>query len=151
VIQLRQQEQTLLESYKEFLTILETFSKVKTSKLTKDERAVFNYDRLKLLSAQCFCRLFERHPHFNYRVNILQMICSKLSTQAKEIRRVCTSAIKGLLRKDDNQLLEFKLDILKELHKSIKAKAHNLFDPTLLDCLVLHEIMVDEGKARAVD
>jgi nucleolar complex protein 3 len=80
VIALRQQEQTLLESYKEYLTVLETFSKIKTSKLTKDERAVSNYDRLKLVAAQCFCRLFERHPHFNYRVNILQMICTKLST-----------------------------------------------------------------------
>lgn len=131
--------------------MLETFSKVKTSKLTKDERAVFNYDRLKQLSATCFCRLFERHPHFNYRVNILQMICTKLSTQAILIRRVCTQSIKNLLKKDDNQLLEFKLDILKEVHKAIKAKSHDLFDPNLLDCLVLHDIMVDEGKARAVD
>ena len=24
-------------------------------------------------------------------------------------------------------------------------------DPTLLNCLVLHEILVDEGKAKAVD
>jgi hypothetical protein len=56
-----------------------------------------------------------------------------------------------MLKKDDNRLLEFKVDILKELHKAIKAKSHDLFDPTLLDCLVLHEIMVDEGKARAVD
>ena len=60
-------------------------------------------------------------------------------------------SIKNLLKKDDNQLLEFKLDILKEVHKTIKSKDHNLFDPTLLDCLVLHDIMVDEGKARAVD
>ncbi len=67
------------------------------------------------------------------------------------IRRVCTLAIKNMLKKDDNRLLEFKVDILKELHKAIKAKSHDLFDPTLLDCLVLHEIMVDEGKARAVD
>jgi hypothetical protein len=56
-----------------------------------------------------------------------------------------------LLKKDDNQLLELKLDILKEIHKTIKSKSHDLFEPSLLDCLVLHEIMVDEGKARAVD
>jgi hypothetical protein len=48
-------------------------------------------------------------------------------------------------------MLEFKLDILKEVHKSLKSKDHELFDHSLLDCLVLHEIMVDEGKARAVD
>lgn len=48
-------------------------------------------------------------------------------------------------------MLELKLDVLKEVHKSIKAKDHELFEAGLLDCLVLHEIMVDEGKARAVD
>lgn len=55
------------------------------------------------------------------------------------------------MKKDDNHLLEFKLDILKEIHKSLKSKNHDLFDHSLLDCLVLHEIMVDEGKARAID
>jgi len=48
-------------------------------------------------------------------------------------------------------LLEFKFDILKEVHQAIKSKAHELFEPNLLDCLVLHDIMVDEGKARAVE
>jgi hypothetical protein len=37
------------------------------------------------------------------------------------------------------------------LHKTLKNKSHDLFDSSLLDCLVLHEIMVDESKARAVD
>ena len=59
--------------------------------------------------------------------------------------------LSGLLRKDDNSLLEFKLDILKEISKVLKSKSHEHMDPHLLDCLVLHEIMVDEDKAKAVD
>ena len=30
-------------------------------------------------------------------------------------------------------------------------KPHAHMDPSLLNCLVLHEILVDEGKAKAVD
>lgn len=141
----------MLEAYRDYLEVLETFSKVKTAKLTKDERAKFNYDRLKFLSAQSFCRLLERHPQFNYRMNILQTVATKLSNQDLAIRKVCTTVLKNLLKKDDNNMLEFKLDILKEIHKSIKAKPHALFDATLLDSLILHDIMVDEGKARLVD
>ena len=33
----------------------------------------------------------------------------------------------------------------------LKSKSHAYMDPTLLNCLVLHEILVDEGKAKAVD
>ena len=56
-----------------------------------------------------------------------------------------------LLRRDDNSLLDFKIDILKEIGKAIKQKPHEYMDPHLLDCLVLHEIMIDEAKAKAVD
>lgn len=53
--------------------------------------------------------------------------------------------------KDDNGLLEFKLDILKELYKVVKTKPHEHMEASLLDCLVLHDIMVDEVKAKAID
>jgi hypothetical protein len=47
--------------------------------------------------------------------------------------------------------LEFKLDILKEVHKVLKTKDHQHISPSLMDSLVLHDIMVDETKARAID
>jgi len=64
---------------------------------------------------------------------------------------MCTASFKAVLKKDDNNLLEFKLDMLREMHKTIKAKAHDLFDPTILDCLTLHDVMVDESKAKIID
>ncbi len=131
--------------------MLETFSKVKTSKLTKDVTQVKQYDLLKTNAVDCFCKLLTRHPHFNFRMNILETVVLKLSSQDLKLRRETTQTIKDLLKKDDNQLLEFKLDIIKALHKALKVKSHDLFDANLLDCLVLHEIMVDENKARAVD
>ena len=102
VVKMRTHEQTLLETYKDYLTILETFTNFKTAKLTKDPKAVSNYDRLKVASITSFCSLLERHPHFNYRVNILQTIVSKLSSQHDQMRRICSTTVKGLLRKDDN-------------------------------------------------
>jgi hypothetical protein len=46
--------------------------------------------------------------------------------------------------------MDFKIEILKELNKVLKAKRHDHFEPRLLDCLVLHLIMVDEEKAKAI-
>jgi hypothetical protein len=95
--------------------------------------------------------LLERHPHFNYRINILQTIASRLSMKDRVIRDTCTQTIIGLLRKDDDGLLDFKLDILKEIHKVLRTKEHEHMSPSLLDSLVMHDIIVDETKARAID
>jgi hypothetical protein len=57
----------------------------------------------------------------------------------------------NILRLEDNAILGFKLEILKELHKVVKDKQHHHMEPWVLDCLVLHDIMVDEAKARIVD
>lgn len=152
---LRNQEQFILSSYKEYLQILEVFANVKVSKLSKQssDKASSSqmYIRLRESSVKSFCMLLERHPHFNYRVNILQMVAQRLSIQDRRVREDCTQTIANLLRKDDDSLLEFKLDILKEVHKVLKTKDHSHISPTLMDCLVLHDIMVDETKARAID
>ena len=133
----------MLECYKAYLQVLETFSKMRSDGNV--------YERLRQLAVQCFSRLIERHPNFNFRVNIMQAIVFQISSKDLVVRQMATKTVKSLLRREDNGLLEFKLDIVKELHKNIKAQAHIRFDPSLLDCLVLHEIIVDEGKAKAVD
>ena len=46
--------------------------------------------------------------------------------------------------------MDFKVDVLKELNKVIKTKSHEHMEPNLLDCLVLHLIIVDEEKAKAI-
>jgi hypothetical protein len=155
VAALRTQEQFILGCYKEYLQILEVFANVKVSKLSKQTSdksgSAQMYMRLREASVSSFCKLLERHPHFNFRVNILQMVAAKLATKDRRIRDDCTATISALLRKDDDSLLSFKLDILKELHKILKTKDHSTIAPSLLDSLVLHDIMVDETKARAVD
>jgi hypothetical protein len=79
------------------------------------------------------------------------MIATKLAIKDAKVRHECTTALHNMLKKDDDGLLDFKLDILKEIHTVVKTKDHSLLSPNLLDCLVLHDIMVDETKARAID
>ena len=72
---LRTQEQYILNSYKDYLQILEVFSKLKVGKLAKGssdkDKSSTYYERLRSKSVICFSALLDRHPHFNYRLNIL--------------------------------------------------------------------------------
>jgi len=56
----------------------------------------------------------------------------------------------NLLAHYDQGLLDFKVEILKELNNVVKTKSHEHMEPHLLDCLVLHTIVVDEEKAKAI-
>lgn len=94
--------------------------------------------------------MLKKHPHFNFRLNILQSIMPKLASQDVILRREVTSTLFELLAHPDQSLLDFKVTILKELNKVIKSKPHEHMEPTLLDCLVLHLIIVDEQKAAAI-
>ena len=55
------------------------------------------------------------------------------------------------MKLEDNSILSFKLDLLKELHKAVKSRPHSKMESWLLDCLILHDIMVDETKAKVID
>ncbi|CDW76954.1 UNKNOWN [Stylonychia lemnae] len=158
---MREQEQSLLASYREYLKILEVFSKTKPEKIIrkqgiqdqqKKKRALDVYRKLRELSFISFCSLLKRHPHFNYRLNILQIIIPKISTNDEIIKKMVSSTVFELVSSDDNSLLEFKLEILKELAKVLKSlSSHNKIDPNLLDSLVTHKIIVDEQKAKVID
>jgi len=65
-------------------------------------------------------------------------------------RKRVTDLVVYLLGHYDQGLLEFKVDILKELNNVVKTKNHQNMEPNLLDCLVLHTIIVDEDKAKAI-
>ena len=109
-----------------------------------------NYVKLRNISITSFCQLLVRHPHFNYRMNILQTILPKIASQDTTIRTEVTVTLTDLLSHQDQGILDFKVDILKELNKVVKNKPHDHMDPKLLDCLVLHLIVVDEEKANAI-
>jgi nucleolar complex protein 3 len=157
---MREHEQFILSSYKEYLKILEVFSRTKPEKLIKQKnitdedkriKALEIYRKLRELSFISFCRLLKTHPHFNYRLNVLQLIMPRLSTKDLVIREQCTQTVFELLSSEDNTMLDFKVEILRELSKTIKSRDHSQMSPALLDCLVSHKIIVDEAKAKMID
>ena len=108
------------------------------------------YMRLRNTSFSNLCSLVKQHPHFNYRLIIIQIVFPKVASQDALVRREAQDTLFYLLSHSDQTLLDFKIEILRELNKVIKTKNHQHMDPTLLDCLVLHLIVVDEEKAQAI-
>ena len=76
---------------------------------------------------------------------------ARLATKDITIRTEITNTVFELLKSEDNTLVDLKVEILKELSKTVKSKEHALMDPNLLDCLVTHKIIVDEEKAKMID
>ena len=83
-------------------------------------------------------------------MNILQTVLPLLGSKEVVIRKEVTRTLFDLLAHTDQSLLDFKVDILKELNKVIKSCPHEHMEPNLLDCLMLHLIIVDEKKAQAI-
>ena len=50
----------------------------------------------------------------------MQAIVFQISSKDLVVRQIATKTVKSLLRREDNGLLEFKRDIVKEIHKNIK-------------------------------
>ena len=125
-------------------------NKLKVSDESEKDKLHSVYTKLRDTSISNFCKLLKRHPHFNFRENILQTVLPKLASHDIGPRREVTQLLFDLLGSTDQSLLDFKVDILKELNDVVKTKPHKMMDPKLLDCLVLHLIVVDEDKARAI-
>jgi hypothetical protein len=102
------------------------------------------YLKMRNLSVSSFCSLLRKHPHFNFRINILNSVMPKLSHKDVAVRKEVTKLVFDLLAKEDQGLLDFKVDVLRELNKVIKTRPHEHMEANLLDCLVLHLIIVDE-------
>lgn len=76
----------------------------------------------------------------------------KISTNDLTIRNSVTQTIFELISRDDNTLLDFKLEILKELASNLKTIPNHIkIDPNILNCLVTHKIIIDESKAKVID
>ena len=145
----------MLNCYKEYLKILEVFSNLKPLRLAEKSsdytKTLSIMNKLKEKAVQSYCKLVLRHPHFNYRLNIVQSIMPKIAANEEIIRQTVSRTVAQILKLEDNSIITFKLDLLKELHKAVKSRPHIKMESWLLDCLILHDIMVDETKAKVID
>jgi hypothetical protein len=58
------------------------------------------------------------------------------------INKICTKAVFELLKNKSSHSQELKLFAIEELSKQLKSKAHILFQPNILECLGLHNIII---------
>lgn len=93
-------------------------SKIKDEK--QKEKAFLMYSKLEEASVESYCKILIRHPHFNYRLNILSVILPKLASKNHQIRQIATNTLFSILRAGEASLLDFKLDVIKELAKVLK-------------------------------
>lgn len=124
VKQLRDYESFLITTYKEYLEVLERLCELKPAQMVgkipdEEQKAKMAkvYSRLRVLSIACFCTLLKKHPHFNYRINILDTIMPHLASKEKEIRKPVTETLFAILSDSDQTQLDFKVDALKALNK----------------------------------
>lgn len=84
------------------------------------EKALMLYSKLEEASIESYCKLLVRHPHFNFRINILSVILPKLASKNLTIRKLATNTLFSILRAGETSLLDFKLEVIKELAKVLK-------------------------------
>lgn len=108
VKQLRDYEIFILRSYKEYLEMLEKLAALRPNKLVakindaaQKEQMLKVYSKLRQLSVHSFCCLIKKHPHFNYRINILETIMPHLANQEKAIRKEVTETLFEILSSTD--------------------------------------------------
>ena len=59
------------------------------------------YIKIRDESVNSFCKLLKRHPHFNFRVNILQTIMPKIASHELYARKEVTQLLFELLKSTD--------------------------------------------------
>lgn len=57
------------------------------------EKTLSIYTKLKEKSVQSYCKLIVRHPHFNFRLNIVQSIMPKIAANEDIIRQTVSRTV----------------------------------------------------------
>ena len=140
VRKLREQEAYLLDAYKRFLQILETFSKFKCINMSDSLKK--KYMKLKIEAFDIYSICLGKLSHFNYIKNIIKVVASKLASKVTEINKICTKAIFDLMSNKAVHTQELKLFAIEEIAKQLKSRPHVLFQSNILECLGLHNIII---------
>ncbi|CAM0142750.1 unnamed protein product [Umbelopsis sp. WA50703] len=125
VKKLRNFEQGLLSNYQAYLTDLERISKTKPAE-GSDEKE----DKTAMVATQCMCQLLTNLTHFNFRLNIMTAIITKMSTvQWTNISAICCNSIIEVFKNDESG--EASLDAVKLISRMVKSKGYNVNDAAI--------------------
>ncbi|GAB5592285.1 hypothetical protein Unana1_07185 [Umbelopsis nana] len=111
-------EQSLLSNYQAYLTDLERLSKLKPA-----EGSAELEDKTAIVATQCMCQLLTNLTHFNFRLNLMTAIITKMSkVQWTKTSEVCCNAIIEVFQNDETG--EASLDAVKLISRMVKSKSY---------------------------
>ncbi|KAL5511832.1 hypothetical protein ACEPAH_5050 [Sanghuangporus vaninii] len=129
----REFEQGLVSVYQAYLRVLESELKAKTE--------------LASTALQCICRLLSDLTHFNFRVNLMIAIISRLSRKTwDEDSELCLKTLSSVLRND--AIGQASLEIVRTLNRMIKERRFNVH-PNVMFCLLDLRLKSELGGVRA--
>ncbi|CAG8487162.1 7448_t:CDS:10 [Paraglomus occultum] len=135
VKKLRHYEETLLVNYQAYLQLLSNEVKAgTTNKQNAKETSA-------LVAMQCMCDLLMSVTHFNFRLNLLTAVITRMSTsKINEMFSICQKAIIKVFQNDVSG--EASLDAVRLLSKMIKSREYAVH-PEVLNTF-LHLRLKDE-------
>ncbi|KAL5533307.1 hypothetical protein ACEPAF_5083 [Sanghuangporus sanghuang] len=129
----REFEQGLVSVYQAYLRVLESELKAK--------------GELASTALQCICRLLTDLTHFNFRVNLMTAIVSRLSRKTwDEDSELCLKTLSSVLRND--AIGQASLEIVRTLNRMIKERRFNVH-PNVMFCLLDLRLKSELGGVRA--
>ncbi|KAL5490482.1 hypothetical protein ACEPAI_5315 [Sanghuangporus weigelae] len=129
----REFEQGLVSVYQAYLRVLEGELKAKSE--------------LAGTALQCMCRLLTDLTHFNFRVNLMTAIVSRLSRKTwDEDSELCLKTLSSVLRNDT--IGQASLEIVRTLNRMIKERRFNVH-PNVMFCLLDLRLKSELGGVRA--
>jgi nucleolar complex protein 3 len=146
VRKLRDFEQSLLSSYRNYVHMLVFFSKPpKPDKTTQDEG-------LRSVAVKCACSLLVAVPHFNFRSELLKIVVGQMGRRrVDEEFAKSRDTLEEIFSKDDEGIVS--MDAVSMLSKMMKARSYKIH-PSVLDTF-LHLRLLSEfgskGSTNSVD
>ncbi|KAK9766364.1 hypothetical protein K7432_004609 [Basidiobolus ranarum] len=145
VKKLRNYEETLLSNYQAYLQSLEN-----THRIHNDPNA--EPDDLAMVAIRCMCDLLTNVTHFNFRLNIMTAVISRMGTKnPNQMSEMCCEAIIQLFQDDESG--EASEDAVKLIAKMIKSKAYLVNDEALNTFLHLRlrdELVIQSDDAKSI-
>ncbi|CAG8436713.1 10740_t:CDS:10 [Funneliformis mosseae] len=155
VKKIRNYEQGLLSNYQAYLKFLESELRGSRQKepLTKEEEKSVADEAL-----QCMCGLLTSVTHFNFRLNLMTAIVTRMSTRKfTKMTAMCCDAIIEVFKNDESG--EASLDAVKLITMMIKSKSYVVHEEVLntflhlrlrdeLNIKKLHEDEAHSNKKR---
>ncbi|KAJ3028543.1 hypothetical protein HDV00_010180 [Rhizophlyctis rosea] len=143
VKKLREYEQALLRNYQEFLQVLENTVRAHISEPTPTTTPLL------LTALHALTTLLTTHPHFNFRLNLMTAITSRmflpLSHPLPQIPTLCISSLCTLFANDESG--EATLEAVKMIAKGVKERGYKVREG-VVRCLLWVKVG-DVGKGGA--